>query len=282
MTKVNDTCKEHSGHNIWSRFAIVLIAASLGISYSFGFWNYQAKIVLREILEFESRYLNPLFYIVCLNSVLLSISYPVELVVGMTSKLLHKSVFYTWSSSFTSIVLLLLSIHISTIITFSFIRLSIFSEFKEEISRYRLFRVINQMAKSNAVLIVVLVRLSLFMPFTFSNLILGFTDISLLKVIIGNFAMSLAIFSLFSSSMNVFPLRFESSEHEEEAALFNMIQKIDQLINYPMLYTCTIVLVMLIIHRYLLMKENDQILLNSNSNDLSTSHLIYTDEPKEV
>lgn len=212
-------------------------------------------------------YLDSFIYLACVNSVLLSISCPKNLIIKVTSRVLSGSTFYAWFLILISFALHIFSIQASTIITFLIIRLRIFNDFKERISKNSLFQAINQMAETNPISLVLLTRLSLFLPLTFTNLILGLTDISLLKVLIGNFSTLFGIFSALSTSPLAISALSSGSKQKNGQFIYNPLEKWDFLINFPIFLICSTILVISIIHRYLSIKENEKTRLDSDINN---------------
>ncbi|TRY51156.1 Uncharacterized protein CTYZ_00001677 [Cryptosporidium tyzzeri] len=231
MTETNNILKERE-------------LTSLSIGYSTKVWNHFGEIFLREILEFGMWYLDPFIYLACVNSVLLSISCPKNLIIKVTSRVLSGSTFYAWFLILISFALHIFSIQASTIITFLIIRLRIFNDFKERISKNSLFQAINQMAETNPISLVLLTRLSLFLPLTFTNLILALST------------SPLAISALSSGS-----------KQKNGQFIYNPLEKWDFLINFPIFLICSTILVISIIHRYLSIKENEKTRLDSDINN---------------
>lgn len=89
---------------------------------------------------------------------------------------------------FLSLLICFNATQISTFLTVILVRYYIIEYVKEKVLQYTLFSALNEIAKERGTLLVVLTRLSLFLPFVTSNCLLGLTEISFWNLFIGNFA----------------------------------------------------------------------------------------------
>ncbi|OII73391.1 uncharacterized protein cubi_02603 [Cryptosporidium ubiquitum] len=136
-------------------------------------------------------------------SLLMSISVPIEPI------LISMAFFTSRVNDPTFDVILSLFIcfnatQISTFLTVTIFRCCFLGYYKEMTHKYTIFSAFNEVAKEKGILLVVLIRLSLFLPFVLSNCLLGLTDISISSLFIGNLAVIPAQISLILFGISIY------------------------------------------------------------------------------
>lgn len=158
-------------------------------------------------------------------SLLMSISVPIEpILISMaffTSRINNPTF-----DVILSLFICLSATQISTFLIVTVVRCCFLKYYKEMTHKYTIFSAFNEIAKENGILLVALIRFSLFLPFVLSNCLLSLTDISLSSLFLGNLAVVPAQTSLILFGISIYDNKGTQQElyisyiHPKYALLF--------------------------------------------------------------